>query len=150
MNNRSLLLAFLAVPMLSWTAFAQNQYGSPSEAKAMLDKAVIAVKEDKVKALNMFNKGEGGFKDRDLYVTCSDANGKVTAHPDQTRIGMDRNAQKDVNGKAYGLEIGQATEGKVIEVSYMFPRPGADKTPVQKVAYVTKVDDQTCLVGYYK
>jgi len=32
----------------------------------------------------------------------------------------------------------------------MFPRPGADKTPVQKVAYVTKVGDQVCLVGYYK
>jgi hypothetical protein len=25
-----------------------------------------------------------------------------------------------------------------------------DKKPVQKVAYVTKVGDQVCLVGYYK
>ena len=32
----------------------------------MLDRAVAAVKEDKAKALDMFNKGEGGFKDRDL------------------------------------------------------------------------------------
>jgi hypothetical protein len=29
------------------------------------------VKEDKGKALDMFNKGEGGFKDRDLYVFCA-------------------------------------------------------------------------------
>jgi hypothetical protein len=40
------------------------------------------VKEDKAKALDMFNKGEGGFKDRDLYVACAKASdGIVTAHP---------------------------------------------------------------------
>ena len=32
----------------------------------MLDKAVAALKENKEKALEMFNKGEGGFKDRDF------------------------------------------------------------------------------------
>jgi hypothetical protein len=33
----------------------------------------------------------------------------------------------------------------------MFPRPGADKTPVPKVSLVTKVsDDLGCGVGYYK
>jgi hypothetical protein len=37
----------------------------------MLDKAVAAVKADKAKALDMFNKGEGGFLDRDLYVFCA-------------------------------------------------------------------------------
>jgi hypothetical protein len=40
-----------------------------------------------------------------------------------------------------------AAEGKIVEVSYMFPRPGADKTPVQRVAFVTKVGDQACLVA---
>ena len=35
----------------------------------MLDKAVAAaaVKADKTKALDQFNKGQGGFLDRDLY-----------------------------------------------------------------------------------
>ena len=42
-------------------------------AKAMLERAVAEVKEDKAKALDMFNKGEGGFKDRDLYVWCANA-----------------------------------------------------------------------------
>jgi len=37
---------------------------------AMLERAVAAVKEDKAKALDMFNNGAGGFKDRDLYVWC--------------------------------------------------------------------------------
>jgi hypothetical protein len=39
-------------------------YGTADEARAMLDKAVAAVTEDKAKALDMFNRGEGGFKDR--------------------------------------------------------------------------------------
>ena len=55
-------------------------YGTSEEAKAMLEKAVAAVKQDKAKALDMFNKGEGGFKDRDLYVFCANASdGIVTA-----------------------------------------------------------------------
>jgi len=59
-----------------------GQYGTPEEAKAMLEKAVAAMKQDKAKALDMFNKGEGGFKDRDLYVSCANASdGIVTAHP---------------------------------------------------------------------
>ena len=32
----------------------------------------------------------------------------------------------------------QAYEAKVEEVSYMWPRPGADATPVEKVSFVTK------------
>jgi hypothetical protein len=45
----------------------------------------------------------------------------------------------------------QKPEGEITEVSYMFPRPGADKTPVQKVSLVTRAsDDLGCGVGYYK
>ena len=54
--------------MLSSTAFAQ---GTATEAKAMLDKAVVAVKADKAKTLDTINKGEGGFLDRDLYCSAS-------------------------------------------------------------------------------
>jgi hypothetical protein len=48
----------------------QDQFGTATEAKVMLEKAVFAVKADKAKALAMFNKGEGGFKDRDLHPFC--------------------------------------------------------------------------------
>jgi hypothetical protein len=64
--------ASAAVLTLSPTAFAQpaSQFGNADQAKAMLVKAVAAVKADKTKALDMFNKGESGFLDRDLYVFC--------------------------------------------------------------------------------
>ena len=45
-------------------------------------KQLAALKENKEKALEMFNKGEGGFKDRDLYVFSADSlDGVLTAHP---------------------------------------------------------------------
>jgi hypothetical protein len=45
--------------------------GTAQEARAMLDKAVATVNADRDMALGMFNKGEGGFKDRGpLSVLC--------------------------------------------------------------------------------
>src|SRR6202049_81471 len=72
MNRRNVLtltaMALLCVGV-SFSAFAQQgQLGTPQEARAMLDKAVAAVKADRDLALAMFNKGEGGFRDRDLCV----------------------------------------------------------------------------------
>ena len=55
--------------------------------------------------------------------------------------------------KAYGLELyaaGQRPEGQVTEVAYMFTRPGADKTQVPKMTFVTRAADLGCGVGYYQ
>jgi signal transduction histidine kinase len=135
---------------LAHPTFAQGQFGTAAEAKAMLEKAVAAVKADKTKALDQIQKGEGGFKDRDLYAFCANASdGVITAHP--ALKGKNIREIKDKNGKALGEEMMTvAKEGKFDEVSYMWPRPGADTTPVQKVSYVTKAGDQVCGVGYYK
>jgi hypothetical protein len=135
---------------------AQAQYGTAAEAKAMLEKAVAAVKADKAKALDMFNKGEGGFLDRDLYPFCiniSDGVLLAVANPNgKQNLGKDVRGLKDAAGKAFGQEIyeaGQKPEGVISEVSYMFARPN-DPTPVAKVSYVTRVGDIYCGVGYYK
>ena len=146
-----------AVLLLSPAAFAQQSGGTAAEAKAMLMKAVAAVKADKAKALDMFNKGEGGFLDRDLYVFCdslSDFKNVAIGNPNAKQlIGVDTRTQKDANGKAFGQELYDAyqkPEGQITEVSYMFVRPGPDKTPAPKVSFATKVGDLGCGVGYYK
>ncbi len=128
----------------------QGQFGTAAEARAMLDKAVAAVRADKNKALTAFNAGTDGFKDRDLYPFCADAaSGTFTAHP--TLRGTPVRDLKDASGNAFGEQILRAgsTEGQVNEVSYSFPRPGTT-APAPKVSYVTKVGDQVCAVGYYK
>ena len=147
---RKLMIAAITSAALSIVAVGQGQFGTAAEAKAMLEKAVTAVKADKAKALDQMQKGEGGFKDRDLYAFCANASdGIITAHP--ALKGKNIREIKDKDGKALGEEMMKvATESKVNEVSYMWPRPGADTTPVQKVSYVTKAGDQLCGVGYYK
>jgi hypothetical protein len=68
--------------------------------------------------------------------------GVITAHP--THKG----------GQLKSFPLGQevmrtASEGKVSEVSYPWPRPGSIK-PLEKHTFYTKVGDQICGVGYYK
>lgn len=124
------------------------EYGTPAEAKAMLEKAVGAIKGDKAAALAQFVKGEGGFKDRDLYPYCGGPDGNFTAHP--SLVGKSLKDLKDKAGKPLGEEVyAAAKDGAIAEVSYMWPRPG-QTDPVAKVVYVTKIGDQVCAVGYYK
>ena len=151
-KKRSFVLTFvLSVMVVAGVATlvaAQAQYGTAAEAKAMLEKAVGALKANKGKALAEFTKGEGGFKDRDLYPFCGGPDGNFTAHPSLT--GKSLKDLKDKAGKPLGAEMYKvATDGKISEVSYMWPRPGQTE-PVQKVSYVTKVGDEVCAVGYYK
>ncbi len=109
----------------------------------MLDGAVAAVKEHKTKALQMFYSGEGGFKDRDLYVLCANASdGTITASPDSNGLNM-----KDFGPGEEVMEY--ATEGEVKEVTYWWPRPGSIK-PLKKHTFYTQVGDQICGVGYWE
>src|SRR5271168_1641246 len=137
---RKFLISWASVTILALsatTALAQQtslQSGTADEAKNLLTKAVAAVKADKAKAVEMFNKGEGGFLDRDLYVFCYNIdNGKIVAlgNPNAKGImGEDVRTLKDAADKAYGLELyaaGQKPEGQITEVTYMFPKP-TDKT----------------------
>jgi Single Cache domain 2 len=150
LRNLALVVGYAVVlVLLTVTSVPSAQFGTEEEAKAMLEKAVAAVKKDKAKALDMFNKGEGGFKDRDLYVFCANtSDGVLTAHPY-----LKGEHLQDIKGKK-GFPLGQeimrtATEGKINEVTYWWPRPGSTK-PLEKHTSFTRVGDQDCGVGYYK
>jgi hypothetical protein len=119
------------------------EFGTAEEAKAMLDKAVAAVKADKTKALANFNSSNGDFKDRDLYVLCANASdGTITASPSSngTNLKYFPPGQKVLK---------TATEGTVREVTYWWPRPGSIK-PLMKHTFYTKIGDQICGVGYWE
>lgn len=150
LRNVASVIGHALILVLSTTASVwAADFGTAEEAKAMLERAVAAVKEDKAKALDMFNNGEGGFKDRDLYVWCANASdGIVTAHP--VLKGKQLRDIKGKHGAPFGETIMQnATEGTIKETTYWWPRPGADE-PFEKETFYTKVGDQICGVGYYK
>jgi hypothetical protein len=116
-------LVALQIALLSVTLEPTRaaEYGTADEAKGILERAVAAVKEDKAKALDMFNKGEAGFKDRDLYVFCANASdGILTAHPY-----LKGEHLQDIKGKK-GYPLGQeimqnATAGTIKELTYWCP-----------------------------
>ena len=143
------LSAVMALSLPVSVLSAQAQYGTEQEAKTMLEKAVVALKADKAKALDMFNKGEGGFKDRDLYVWCANvSDGVLTAHPY-----LKGEFLQDIVGKK-GYPLGKeimknAAVGEIKQVSYWWPRPGSDKA-LEKHTFYTSVAGQNCGVGYYK
>ena len=151
LRHLALVVGYAAVlACLTAAPLPAAQFGTAEDAKAMLERAVAAVKEDEAKALDMFNKGEGGFKDRDLYVWCANAtDGIVTATPYWNR----GKQLRDIEGKRgapFGETVMQnATVGTIKETTYWWPRPGTDK-PLEKTALYTKVGDQICSVGYYK
>ena len=150
----TLTLAAAALTLSPAVCAQQGQTGTAQEARAMLEKAVAAVKADQAVALAMFIKGEGGFKDRDLYPFCFRiADGKALASPVAVPAGTDVRTLKDPTGKAYGEDIyaaAQKPEGQITEVSYMFPKPGTTAPAVPKVSFVTRAGDLGCGVGYYK
>jgi signal transduction histidine kinase len=144
-------LSALAV-MFSQSAFSQ---GTAADAKAMLEKTVAAIKADKAKALQEINAGTNGFLVGDIYPFCfnlSDGINVAVANPNaKGLVGKDVRANKDATGDAFGERLfAAAKEGQINEVTYKFPKPGPDKTPVDKVSFVTAINGLGCGVGYYK
>jgi dihydrodipicolinate synthase/N-acetylneuraminate lyase len=62
---RNVVFAVVAVLILSAApTVAETQFATPEEAKALLEKAVAAVKEDKTKAFEMFATGVAASRTR--------------------------------------------------------------------------------------
>ena len=151
LRNLAFVAGYAVIQLLFTTASVwATDFGTPEEAKAMLERVVAAVKEDEAKALDMFNKGEGGFIDRDLYVFCANAgDGIVTAHPYGEK-GKQMKGIVGVNGERLGETMMQnATEGTIKETTYVWPRHPTGEVR-EKTVFYTKAGDQICGVGYYK
>ena len=149
----SLLAAKFTILALLSSAQAET-LGSPDEARAMIDAAVVALAEDHDAAIEAFNTRAEGFFDRDLYVFCFEdrLEGVITAHggAPERMLGMQNAAINDKEGNNIpNLMIPFAEAGQVKEAVYMWPRPG-EETPIEKHSFYTKSGDEICGVGYYK
>jgi signal transduction histidine kinase len=155
MNRRVLTFALAAFALMSGGAFAIAQTsGTATEAKAMFDRAVAALKANEAAALAAFNdKNNKDYHDRDLYVFCYNmTDGKFTAHANPALMGTDIRALKvadDPLGQRIFDTIKNAPEGTVSTVDYKFPKPGTTE-PAPKESYVTRIANEGCGVGYYK
>ncbi len=145
----------VALPFVMLTAAGlvhAGDRGTAAEAKAMLDKAVAAVKADPAKALAEFTADakakDGDFFSKDLYVYCGGPDGNFTAHPSLVGKTMKGLMDKAAPPYAVGEDFYKVAAAGGGEVPYQWPQPGATEAQ-KKVAIVAKAGDQVCAVGYY-
>ena len=154
--SRESLRAALATLILAWstTLVIAQQLGTAKEARAMLDRAIAALKSNQVTALSAFNdQNDKQFHDRDLYVFCfSMSDGKVTSYSAPFLIGADVRSltlvDDPIGQRAYDT-VRNVPEGKIAILQYKFPKPGTIE-PATKLSFETRVGNQGCGVTYYE
>jgi signal transduction histidine kinase len=158
MNRKSLraALASLAALVLECSTklvFAQ-QLATAEEARAMLDRAIAALKSNEHTALSEFNdQNNKQFHDRDLYVFCFNmSDGRVTSYSAPFLIGTDVRTLTLVNDpigqRAYD-SVRAVAEGKIAILQYKLPKPGTLE-PATKLSFETRIGNQGCGVTYYE
>jgi hypothetical protein len=133
---------------------AGEPLGTAEQARAMLDRAVVALKADQGKALAAFNDTHNmNFHDHDLFVYCfNTGDGKFTVYEMPALIGADIRQFKLYNEpmgqRSYDV-VHDAPEGTVVSVDYQMPKPGETK-PSAKQALEARVGEAACGVSYFK
>jgi cytochrome c len=154
-SRRLLILALAALTSFARVdSMAAQELGTPDQAKAMLDRAIAALKSDEPGALSKFNDpSDQQFHDRDLYIFCFDvSDGKITADSSNGLRGIDIRALKlkddPMGQRAYDIAQ-SAPQESVRTMDYSFPKPGTTE-PAAKQFLETRVDNQGCGVAYYQ
>jgi hypothetical protein len=154
-SRRSLILALSALAsFLMVASIAAQQLGTADQAKAMLDRAITALKSDELGALSKFDDpSDAQFHDRDLYVFCFDvSDGKITADSSTGLRGIDIRTLKlkdDPLGQRAYDTVQNMPQESVRTMDYSFPKPGTTE-PAPKQFLETRVNNQGCGVAYYQ
>jgi hypothetical protein len=153
MRNTLFVPVFATLSLISTANLASaEQFGTADEARAMLDRAIAALKGNEAAALRAFSDANNKqFHDRDLYVSCFNASdGKFTAFPSPGMIGIDVRTFKlgdDPIGQRAFDAIQGTPEGAMATMDYNFPKSGK---PALKQSLETRIGNQGCGVAYYK
>ncbi len=152
MHKLKIVLAALLLGVgLSAPSMAAER-GTKEEAKALVEKAAAYLKENgKEKAVAEFNKPDGMFIDRDLYVFAMNMDGIRLAHgKNQKLVGLSIMDFKDVDDMPYGKEIMDIGKGPGTGwVDYKFTDPLTKKN-AEKTSYVLREGDVIIATGAYK
>jgi signal transduction histidine kinase len=150
---KTVLTIVLALLLGSVAGVQAQQFGTRDEAKALVERAAAFLRENgKEKAIEAFNDKSGKFVDRDLYIVMANmSDGMRVAHGFNPKmIGKSLLTFKDVEGKAYGVEIlEKAKTAGSGWVDYKFTNPVTKKI-ADKSSYIVRVDDFVLMAGAYK
>jgi len=113
--------------------------GTPVEAKKMVEQATAYIKANgEEKALQEFNKPNGKFQWRDLYVFAYDLKGVMKGHPNPKLIGRNLYNESDSEGKLFRKEIVDLANSRGsgwVDYTYMNPMTRQEEA---KITYFRK------------
>lgn len=128
-----------------------EQFGTPAEAEAIVKKAAAYIKaHGKEKAIQEFNKPEGQFRDRDLYITAYETDGLCRAHLNPKLVGKNLMELRDKNGEYFikqRLEIAKTKGSGWQDYEYVNP---VTRAVEPKVVYIEKAGDLVLACGAYR
>jgi cytochrome c len=156
MNKTALAPAVAAAILLSSGAvFGADQFAGPPDGRALLERAVVAMKDNPTAAIKAFNDDKSKqFRDRDLYVYCFNlGDGKFTAYESNMLLGVNIRELKlppddPVGQRAYDV-VHDSPEGSYVTAQYKLNKPGT-KVPADKEFLETRIGTQACGVTYFK
>jgi signal transduction histidine kinase len=143
----SIIMSLFAVG----TVHAQGYgIGTPVEAKKMVQQAIAYIKANgEEKALQEFNKPNGKFQWRDLYVFAYDLKGFMKGHPNPKLIGRNLYHEPDSEGKLFRKEIVDlATSRGSGWVDYTYVNP-MTRQEEAKITYFQKEGNVIVCCGAY-
>jgi hypothetical protein len=149
--SKSLFGFGITALILSVASVSGQQLDTVDQARAMLDRAITALKSNEATALSEFNDPNNKqFRERDLYVFCYDvSDGKITAYESPALLNIDEALKDDPIGKRAYEAVQAAPEGSIVTIDYKFPKPGTTE-PVPKQTLETRIGNQACGVTSYK
>jgi signal transduction histidine kinase len=124
--------------------------GTPVEAKKMVEQAIIYIKANgEEKTLQEFNKPNGKFQWRDLYVFAYDPKGVMKGHPNPKLIGRNLYNEPDSKGKLFRKEIVDLANSRGsgwVDYTYSNPMTGQEEA---KITYFQKEGNLIVCCGAY-
>ena len=150
--SKSLFGLGITALILSVAPVNGQQLGTVEQARAMLDRAIGALKSNEAAALSEFNDPNNKqFHEGDLYVFCYNiSDGKITVYESPALLNVDIRTlalKDDPIGKR--VYVQSAPEGSLVTIDYKLPKPGTTE-PVPKQTLETRIGNQGCGVTYYK
>jgi cytochrome c len=146
-----IFLSIIMCLFAAGTVHAQGYgVGTPVEAKKMVEQAIAYIKANgEEKALQEFNKPNGKFQWRDLYVFAYDLKGVMKGHPNLKLIGRNLYNEPDGQGKLFRKEIVDLANSRSsgwVDYTYMNPMTRQEEA---KITYFQKEGNLIVCCGAY-
>jgi cytochrome c len=152
MRHRHPLLGLIMIGIFVVLVAHAGEPATPDEAKALAEKAASHMRDvGPDKAIADFNRADGGFVDRELFVVVYGPDNKIlSSYGIPVLMGKDATKLKDVEGKPFGQEIIDLAKAKGSGwVDYRMTNAATRKV-AEKTSWVIRVGDYIVFVGAYK